>query len=178
LSADDVARDVLAVGEPAYREVVERFGGGVLGPDAQIDRPALARIIFADAEARRDLDSITHPRIIARIDEAIKAFRADHSAADAVLAVEVPLLIECGMEPMVDEVMLVAAEQETQVHRLTSRTKISRDEALRRIGSQMPISRKISHADRVIWNDSDIRSLRESVEAAWSEIRLLLREQL
>ncbi|MHB9035311.1 MAG: dephospho-CoA kinase [Armatimonadota bacterium] len=178
LSADDVAREVLAVGQPAYCEVVERFGTEVIAQGGEIDRPALAGVIFADAEARRDLDAITHPRIIARIEQAIMAFRDNPPSGDAVLAVEIPLLIECGMESMVDEVMLVAAEQETQVHRLTSRSGISRDEAVRRIHSQMPISRKVGRADRVVWNDSDMQSLRESVEAAWREIRLLLHEQL
>jgi dephospho-CoA kinase len=175
LSADDVAREVLAVGEPAYDEVRVRFDEDVILPDGRIDRPALARIIFADSEARSDLDAITHPRIIEKIGSAIKSFRDDHTAGE-VLAVEIPLLMECNMESMVDEVILVAAEQETQIHRLTNRSGISRGEALRRIGSQMPMERKVLRADRLIWNESDVGALRKSVERVWREILLLLHE--
>ncbi|MEN6358378.1 MAG: dephospho-CoA kinase [Armatimonadota bacterium] len=175
LSADDVARQVLDVGEPAYLEVRKRFGEGVMLPDGRINRPALAQLIFADSKARADLDAITHPRIIDKIGLAIKTFR-DNPADDKVLAVEIPLLMECHMESMVDEVILVAAEQETQVSRLTSRSGISRDDALRRIGSQMPMEFKVRRADRVIWNDSDLGSLRASVEGVWREILLLLHE--
>lgn len=175
LSADDIAHDVLAVGEPAYNEVRRRFGEGVILPGGGIDRTALAHIVFSDSKARADLDAITHPRIIAKIDMAIKAFRDGH-AGNEVLAVEIPLLMECNMESMVDEVILVAAEQETQIRRLTNRSFMSRDEALRRIGSQMPMERKVSRADRVIWNESDMSALQESVEGVWREILLLLQE--
>lgn len=175
LSADDIARQVVAPGEPALNEITERFGKELLTSDGHLDRPALAKKIFADPQARHDLDFITHPRIISAIDEQIKAFRTD-PAAEGVLAVEIPLLIECSMEGMVDEVILIAAEQETQVHRLTSRSGLSRDEALMAIAAQMPMDRKIRHADRVIWNDSDVESLRGSIEGIWREIFLLLEE--
>ncbi|MCE5314591.1 MAG: dephospho-CoA kinase [Armatimonadota bacterium] len=176
LSADDIAREVLAKGEPAYREVLAHFGSAVLAAGGQIDRQVLAGIIFADPEARHDLDTITHPRIIAKINRAIRAFRDEPGSESSVLVVEIPLLMECGMESIVDEVIVVAAEQETQIRRLTSRGGISRDEALRRIGSQMSMTDKVRRADRVIRNDSDMQSLRESVEAVWREILLLLHE--
>jgi dephospho-CoA kinase len=175
LSADDIARKVLALGEPAFYEVVARFGKEMLTSDGQLDRPAIAKKIFADPQARRDLDAITHPRIISKIDEEIKAFRSNPTA-EGVLAVEIPLLIECSMEDMVDEVILIAAEQQTQVHRLTSRSGLSRDEALQAIAAQMSIDHKIQHADRVIWNDSDMEFLRSSIEKVWREILLLLKE--
>jgi len=175
LSADDIARKVLALGEPAFYEVVARFGKEMLTSDGQLDRPAIAKKIFADPQARRDLDAITHPRIISKIDEEIKAFHSNPTA-EGVLAVEIPLLIECSMEDMVDEVILIAAEQQTQVHRLTSRSGLSRDEALQAIAAQMSIDHKIQHADRVIWNDSDMEFLRSSIEKVWREILLLLKE--
>ena len=103
--------------------------------------------------------------------ERIESFRESHPEPDAVLAVEIPLLFECGLENMVDEVVVVAAEQEVQIDRLTTRN-LSRDESLRRIHSQMPLESKISRADRVIRNDSDLRSLEASVKRMWDEIRL------
>ncbi|MCE5199679.1 MAG: dephospho-CoA kinase [Armatimonadota bacterium] len=172
LSADDISREVMAVGTPAYCEVVERFGETILSADGSIDRPELAEVIFADDQARRDLEEITHPRIIGQIKDEIEKFRKSSPSSQAVLAVEIPLLIECGLEGIVDEVLLVAAEQQTQVDRLTSRSGISRDEALRRIGAQMPISEKIAHADRVIWNDGSLETLEQSVRLVWQEILL------
>jgi len=172
VSADEIARDVLARGTEAYAEVVARFGRGVLTPEGEIDRGALARIIFADAEARAALDAITHPRIISAMAEHIRRFRAAPPSPDAVLAAEIPLLIECGMEHMVDEVVVVAAEQETQMGRLTTRSGIPYDEAFGRIAAQMPLSEKIRRADRVIRNDGSVDELRRSVEALWREVHM------
>jgi len=171
LSADDIAREVLAKCNPAYHEVVERFGPGILKPDGDINRELLARIIFDDPCAREALNKITHPRIIQRMQEHIDRFRSAPPKPDAVLAVEIPLLMECGLENMVDEVVVVAAEQDTQVGRLTSRSGISREEAVRRINAQMPIGEKVRRAKRVIWNDGSLRDLAESVERLWREIQ-------
>ncbi|MCX6344481.1 MAG: dephospho-CoA kinase [Armatimonadetes bacterium] len=173
LSADDIARDVLQKDSPAYKEVVERFGKDVVGLDGQIDRSALARIIFSDDKARQYLDSITHPIIISELKRRIDDFRRLHPSDKAVLAVEIPLLIECGLEDIVDEVLLIAAEQETQKNRLTSRSQISSAEALRRIRSQMSLERKIERSDRVICNDKTIDSLRTDILDVWNEILLL-----
>ncbi len=171
LSADDIAREVLSRCNPAYHEVVEHFGTGILQPDENINRELLARIIFDDPCARETLNKITHPRIIQRIKEHIDRFRDAPPKPDAVLAVEIPLLIECGLENMVDEVVVVAAEQDTQVGRLTSRSVISREEAVRRISAQMPIDEKVRRAKRVIWNDGSLEDLAESIERFWKEIQ-------
>lgn len=172
LSADDVAREVLARGEPAYLEVAAAFGSGVIDEDSgEIDRAALGELVFRDSEARRLLESITHPRIIDRLQRRIDDFRRSRPEPDAVLAVEIPLLIECGLEDMVDEVVVVTAEQEAQLSSLTTRN-LSREESLRRIRSQMPIESKVARATRVVSNDSDVRSLESSVRRMWREICL------
>ena len=169
LSADDLALEALARDTPAYVKVVSRFGAAILTPERDIDRPALASIVFSDANARRDLESITHPLIIARIQREIDEFRANPSVSNAVLAIEIPLIFECGLEGMVDQVLVVAAEQETQVSRLTTRS----GDVLSRIYAQMPLARKIERADRVLWNDGNLESLARSVKALWQEIYLL-----
>lgn len=171
MSADQIAREVLVPGTDAYREVVERFGEQILRPDGSIDRPALAALVFSDSEAREALNSITHPRIIRDTQKRIDRFRAAPDSPDSVLAVEIPLLIECGLESMVDQVVLIAAEQETQVGRLTSRSNISPEEAIRRIRAQMPLSEKMDHADHIIWNEGSLEDLRESLRSLWERIR-------
>lgn len=173
LSADDIAREVLSKNSQAYNRTVTRFGDRILAPNGEIDRSVLASIIFSDSDARQDLNKITHPFIIARIQERIDRFRNSHLFENVTLAVEIPLLIECGLEEIVDKVLVVAAEPETQIRRLTTRSEISPDEALQRINAQMPLARKIERADRVIWNDGSYELLRRSVEALWNEIHLL-----
>lgn len=172
LSADDLAREVLAKGSEGYRETVERFGDAILTPDGEIDRPALAAIVFGDESARQVLNAITHPRIIAAIQRRIDEFRTKPPSPDAVLAVEIPLLIECGLEEIVDEVVVVAAEPATQVSRLTTRSRMSAEQARRRLAAQMPIESKIEHADRVIRNEGTMEELREAVRATWQDIGL------
>ena len=173
LSADRIARDVLVKDTPAYHEVVRRFGRDTLAPSGEIDRAALASMVFSDPEARKALESITHPPIIRRLREAIDDFRARHRSDRAVMVVEVPLLFECGLEQMVDEVLVVSAEQQTQANRLTTRNLSPTEGAARRIASQMPIEEKIRRADRVIANDGDLPSLERAVSDTWKEILLL-----
>ena len=170
LSADEIAREVLEKDGPAYRDVVECFGPGVVGSGGEIDRSALARTIFDDAQAREKLNRLTHPHIIREIQDRIDAFRVNPPRPDSVMAVEIPLLIECGLEGMVDQVLLVAAEQDHQVGRLTSRGGVGREDALRRIASQMPIPAKIGHSDFVIWNNSSLEDLEREVRLLWQRI--------
>lgn len=172
LSADAVAREVLAKGGICYQQTIQRFGEEIVGIDGEIDRATLGGIIFSDPSARQDLENITHPHIIAQINRQIEEFRADSANVDHVLAVEIPLLVECGLESVVDDVVVVAAELETQVCRLTTIRGISSDEAELRIKAQMPLDMKIERADWVIWNDGSLESLESQVRAVWDEIRL------
>ncbi len=172
ISADAVAHEVLAKGGICYQQAIRRFGDEIVGSDGEIDRAVLGRIVFSDPLARTDLENITHPHIIAQIDGQIQKFRDDQANAGEVLAVEIPLLIECGLEGVVDEVVVVAAEPETQVCRLTTIRGISSDEAELRLKAQMPMDVKIRRADWVIWNDGSLESLENQVRAVWDEIRL------
>jgi len=173
MSADDLAREALAKGSAGYAEVVHHFGEGILMTDGEINRPALAAIIFSDAEARHILNDITHPRIIAAMRERIDRFRDTPLTQDAVMAVEIPLLVECGLEEIVDEVLFVAAEPQSQVCRLIRRSKVSVGDANKMISAQMPIEHKVKRADRVIWNDGSVDQLESAVHALWREIHLL-----
>lgn len=173
LSADDLAREVLARDGSAYHQTVEHFGDSILRPDGEIDRQALAAIVFADPDARAHINRITHPQIISAMQQAIDSFRKKPPAPDAVLALEIPLLVECGLESMVDKVVVVATEQAMQQSRLTYRSGLSAEDVERRIAAQMPIERKAEHADFVIWNNSSMEDLRRSCSALWHEIHLL-----
>ncbi len=172
LSADTLAHEVLAEGTEAYAETVARFGKGILMPDGEIDRAALGALVFADDAARQSLNSITHPRIIAAIRRHVDSFRSNPPSPDAVLAVEIPLLFECGLETIVDEVLVVAAEPKAQLSRLTSRNCLTTQDAEARIAAQMPIEFKIERAHRVIYNEGSEQDLAVVVRMVWDEIHL------
>ncbi|MEN6521409.1 MAG: dephospho-CoA kinase [Armatimonadota bacterium] len=165
ISADDVAHEVLAPGAPVIDELVERFGHSIIKPDGSIDRSALAEIVFKNPEDLAALNDITHPPIIEIIKARIREFRSRAGKCD-VLAVEIPLLIECKLMGLVDKVIVVAAEQETQLIRLTTRG-FSYDEALRRIAAQLPTSEKLHYADEVVRTDVSLEDTRQQVERVW-----------
>lgn len=172
MSADLIARDVLAKGTTGYQEVIDRFGPSIVREDGEIDRPALGAIVFGDPESRAALERITHPQIIKLMADRISSFRELNPSPESVLAVEIPLLIECGLEGLVDQVLLVAAEQEAQVGRLTKRNGLTREAAEARIASQMPICDKLDHAQWVVWNDGTVDDLERRVLSLWQRLRI------
>lgn len=165
ISADEVAREVLAPGAPIIDELVERFGLSIVKSDGSIDRRALAEIVFSNPENLTALNNITHPPVIAIIEERINEFRSRAGKRD-ILAVEVPLLIECNLMGLVDKVIVVAAEQETQLIRLTTRG-LTYEEAGRRVAAQLPISEKLQFADEVVRTDTSLEDTRRQVERVW-----------
>lgn len=163
-SADQIAREVLSRGEPAILEAIREFGSDIVGPDGEIDRKKLGDRIFTNPELREKLNRIMHPRIIARIEQIVSEFRGKWGEeTDAVMAIEIPLLFECGLENMVDKVVVVAAEQDTVLNRLMSRDRLSMEAAKERVLAQTPLSEKIARADQVIWTDQDILNIKERV---------------
>lgn len=168
IDADQVARLVVEPGQPAWKEIVERFGEGVLNPDGTINRRRLGEIVFRDAEKREELNRITHPRIIEKIRELIEEHRKEGAR---VVIVEATLIVEKGgMKPIIGDLIVVTADEETQVMRLTQRVGLSREEALLRIKSQMPVSEKVKHATYVIDNSGDLEKTREQVKRVWEMI--------
>ena len=113
IDADRLAREVVAAGTDGLAEVVAAFGAGVLGPDGELDRPALGRRVFGDDAARRRLEAIIHPRVRARTAE------LGHAApADAIVVNDVPLLVEAGLAPTYHLVVVVLAAERTRIRRL------------------------------------------------------------
>jgi len=167
VDADEVARELLAPGSPVLARVAERFGGEVLREDGSLDRQRLAGIVFRDRQALADLNAITHPSIIAAIRRRIQEAREE---GVRVLVIEAPLLLEAGMESMVDEVWVVTCTREQQIERLCRRTGLSPREAEARMGAQMPLEEKVRRADRVIPNRGSLAQLRAQVERHWQDL--------
>ncbi len=166
IDADQLAREVVAPGMPAYAAIVARFGASILNPDRTIDRKALGRIVFADPEARRRLESITHPAIRARADERLAELRQTGTPVVFYMAA---LLIEAGASSRVDEIWVVYADRETQLERLTHRDNIGRDEALQRLAAQMPMDEKKTYGAVVIDNRGTPEETERQVRQAWEQ---------
>lgn len=156
IDADQLARDVVRPGMPAWREIVQLFGKGILGPNGSIDRGALGAIVFHDRRKLRRLERIVHPRVAREQQRLIRQITA--RSPNAVVVYEVPLLFESGAHKRVDKIVVVTADRETQIARLKRRSSLSRAEAIRRITSQMPLARKIRRAD-VVLNGTDERAV-------------------
>lgn len=158
VDADQVAREVVEPGTAGLSAIVEAFGSGVLGPDGALDRKALGALVFGDAEKRRVLESLTHPRIFARSMEKLGAL----AASGAVYGVyDAALLVENGSYKMMAALVVVAAPRALQRERIVLRDHLTEAEADARIDAQLPLEEKIAVADHVIWNDADLATLSE-----------------
>ena len=167
LDCDQIARQVVEPGEPAYERVVEIFGSRVVAADRTLDRAALRNIIVADAKQREFLESILHPVInremIRQMDEAILVKKKS-------CAVEVPLLFELGMEILFDVTIVVTAAREVLVTRISTRDGVSPDSAAKMLDIQMPQSEKMQKADFIIENSGDPAAIFSSVNFLYQKL--------
>lgn len=161
IDADAIARSQMRRGTPVWRAVVEAFGDQILKPDGEVDRKRLGEMVFRDPAKRRLLEEITHPPVIEEIERRIRAL------PEGIVVVDVPLLVEAGMVPMVDRLWVVWVDREIQVDRLMKRDGIGREEAALRLGAQIPLEEKAKIADVVIDNSGSIDDTRLQVERAW-----------
>ena len=150
IDADRIARKVVKRNSPVYRRVVEAFGASVLLPDGEIDRTVLGNIIFNDPRKKQLLNTIVHPHVRKETDRQLK--HIEQNNPDAFVILDIPLLFEAGMRKDLSEVIVVFTPAHIQIKRLMERDHISREDAMARIRSQMPIEEKKSLATIVIDN--------------------------
>ena len=162
VSADELAREVVAPGSATLARLEEHFGSGILLPSGELDRTALGALIFSDPQARAALNAIIHPAIAALS----LARLAQLTAADWPLVVyEAPLLFEAGAEGRVDAVLVVTVPEAQQLQRLMARDRLSAAAARERIAAQLPQAEKAARADFVIANDNTVAALEAQVRA-------------
>jgi dephospho-CoA kinase len=167
IDADELAREAVRPGEPTLERVAERFGAGILQPDGSLDRASLGAIVFADPTARRDLEAITHPRILELMQERIAAAMAGDAP---LVVVDIPLLFENGRESLFEGVLLVYAPADVQVRRLHERNQLDDAAALQRLGAQLPIDEKRARATWIIDNSGDPGATQREVDAWWDSV--------
>lgn len=165
---DEISHAVMAPEGPVWRDVVRHFGEGILDNDGTIDRRKLGSIVFSDREKLDLLNRLVHPAVFKEWRKRIEAIGKEQP--DAIVLSDIPLLIEAGMESMVDLVLLVYVPPEEQIARLVARSGLSPEEAKKRIASQMPIDEKLPIADIVVRNDGSPEATREASSAVWTEL--------
>jgi dephospho-CoA kinase len=163
VDADRIAREVLEPGTPGLGAVAAAFGDGVLTADGALDRPALAAIVFSDAEERARLDGIVHPLVRSRSAELIAA-----APPDAVVVNDVPLLVETGGAGSYDLVLVVEADEGTRITRLVQRG-LTAEDARARIAAQATDDQRRAVADVVLDNSGPLEALAAQVERFWAE---------
>lgn len=173
ISADEVARKVVRPGTEGARRIREAFGPGVFLPDGRLDRAALGRIVFGDGEARKRLNALLHPLIIADVQSTLDAIAGEDPGAVVVL--EAPLLIEAGMQGMTSEVWLVEADDAVRRQRIMLRDGLNEDQAQARMDSQMPSHKKRPYADHILTNNETKKALLAQVNALWDDTVARLR---
>ena len=162
IDTDEIARQVVAPGRPAWQRIREEFGPEVILPDGTLDRAALARRVFADPAARRQLEAITHPSIFAEVDRQITLLQ-DMPHPPPLIVVVVPLLFEVNAEDRFDVTVLVTASPTQQCNRLRQTRGYTREEARARIDAQLPLAEKRRRADFCLDNSGSKTAFRRQI---------------
>jgi dephospho-CoA kinase len=164
IDADQVARDVVAPGGPAYQPLVDRFGPGIVAPDGTIDRPALAKVAFADEGTRLELNAITHPAI----GLAMIAARDALADTDDIVVLAIPLLTAVHRETVkLHKVVVVDCPTDVALERLVSQRGFDRADAEARIRAQISREERVKEADYVLDNCGDRAALETEVAKLW-----------
>ena len=159
VDADAISHALTAPGGKALPLLREAFGDGVFDGDV-LNRRALGSLVFSDERKREQLNALLHPLIIGQVHSDLERF----DAPDMLVFGDVPLLYECAMESLFDQVWVVSVPLETQLARLMARDHLTETEALERIASQMPLEEKRRLADAVICSDGPLEQTRKQVD--------------
>ena len=167
IDADLLARDAVAPGSPGLALVRARFGPSVMAADGSLDRAALAAVVFDDAAARADLESIVHPEVYRRISE----WFANQPAGTRIAIADIPLLFETGHEHDFDAIVVCACDPAEQLRRLVERDGLSVAAAQARLAAQWPIGEKVTRADYVIRTDGAFESSDAQIKSVYAALR-------
>jgi len=168
VDADKVYKDLCKRGGVLYNEITRAFGIGILNDAESIDWKKLGAIVFADESKRLRLNEIAHPAVKT---EMLKQAKAYAEVGETLLVFAVPLLFETDFHKLCDRTVLVYAPLAVQLERLIARDRLTRHQALQRIGAQLPLKQKLHFADVVIDNSGDLNETRRRYEAVLNDVR-------
>ncbi len=168
LDADQICRELVEPGKPALREIQKFFGDSVLFPEGELNRNELSRIVFDDSSKKMVLEGILHPKVF---EEEQKRYESIQEKEGPVLVfVDAALLIESGNYKKMNKNIVVTCSDEKRIRRLLERDSLKKEEILKRIQSQAPLSEKVKFADYVIDNNQTIRSLESQTKKIYTEL--------
>lgn len=168
IDSDAIAREVMSPGTAVFNAVVRRFGTTIVGADGTLDRSVLARVVFADPSARRDLEAIVHPAV----GEVISTELARAHGEDVDVVVDIPLLVETGAQHRygLDVVVVVDAPEPVVLERLVQERGMSEEAAKARIAVQADRLSRLGAADAIIENFGTLDELADMVDTVWQWI--------
>lgn len=164
IDADLLAHECISPGKPAYKKIVKLFGRDILCKNRILDRAKLGQLVFNDLGSLKKLNNIVHPEVIRQMKNQIK------SAKQNLVVLDVPLLIEAGLENMVDKIIVVKITRAQQLKRIQNKTLLSEADILKRIKAQMSLSAKERLADFVIDNSGTIEETKKQAENVWRSL--------
>jgi dephospho-CoA kinase len=166
IDADQLAREAVAKGTPGFDRVVATFGTTVLTPDGDLDRGALATRIFSDPAEKAALEAIVHPEVARRFGERVGSLRT----SDRVVVYVTPLLVELGLAPAFDVVIVVTASPHLRISRVASDRGLSPDDVRERMAAQATDEQRMEVADVLVDNDGSLADLEPQVDRLWGDL--------
>ncbi len=170
LDADQVARMLVLPGSDTLRTLTDFFGQEILLEDGSLDRKKLGGIIFSDADKKQRLDTVMHRKIREEIERRLQVEQA--KGADCVV-IDAPLLLETGMENLVDQVWLIEMEDSLRIRRVMERDALSEEEVRARICLQMSAEEKRKRSNCIVDNSSDLESLYQQIDSLLLKLEIL-----
>ena len=169
IDADKIAREIVEPGQNTLKEIISEFGLDILNDDGALNRKALGNIVFNNSGRLKILNEITHPQIKKVVNERLGFIIRNNK--DSLIIIDAAVLLECGMDKLVDEVWLVYVDYDTQLKRLMLRDNLNEHEAKVRIESQMSVEEKMKHSNKIIDNTKDLDFTKEQVVKLWHEAK-------
>ncbi len=168
IDCDVLSREVVRPCSKAWWEIVNFFGKDILRKDLEIDRKKLRGMVFSDSEKLDILERIIHPKVRGMCMERVEAIK--RIEPNTLVVIDVPLLIENRLQKEFDKVIVIYVGEETQVRRVMEREGVTKEEAKKMIGLQMPLKEKLKFADAVINNEGTLEETEEQVRKVFYSI--------
>lgn len=168
--SDTLAHEIQAPESPAWKALVTHFGEKILNPDKTINRRVLGTIVFTNKKERDFLNDLLHPMVMAKKRELIRKVKKE--GLHKIFVSEAALTIESGFAKFFDKIIVVHCDREIQLKRLMERDSIGREEALKKMSSQMPPEKKLKFADYIIDTSGSLRQTLEQTEQVYRNLMI------
>ncbi len=170
VDADKIAHQIIRPKTSTYKKIIDHFGKIILTSDSQINRDKLGVLVFKNKKELKWLIEVIHPSVVLKIKVLIKKYKRLYPKKSVIL--DVPLLFEAGLDSLTDKLIVVKCKLSTQISRTKIKTGLNRQEILKRINSQLPMSKKVKMADWVIDNGGTLFQTRRQVEKVYNKFLL------